>query len=145
MTNQTTTIEEVAQERETYKLAFQTVMKYLDGYSKENDDGSILLGLTFFATDELSEVDIDAFMLIEEGFNDEEEDVLESNFNTTRMNIRNEVKVIESTIEMMAHYAIQVGKESIKANEPDVENYFDYIVEPQEYTDAYIIADGCHH
>lgn len=53
-----------------------------------------------------------------------------------KLNIDNEVKIAESAMELTVRYAFLVGEESIKASASDTENYFDYIIEPQEYTDA---------
>lgn len=65
MNNQTQTMEEVMMEKETYKVAFETVTKYLNEYSKSKDDGGILLDLILYATD-LDDDNIDAFILIEQ-------------------------------------------------------------------------------
>ena len=64
---QTVNLVEVIKERDAYKVAFETITKYLNEYSKYHDDGSILFNLTLFATD-IADEDIDAFMLIQQAF-----------------------------------------------------------------------------
>jgi len=61
-------VKELIKEKDTYKLAFETVIRYLDGYSKYHNDGSIILNLIMNAADDISDDHLEAFSLIEEAF-----------------------------------------------------------------------------
>jgi hypothetical protein len=75
--------EELVNEKNSYKLAFETVTDVLKKYSKETDDGSLILNVIMEAAtmedDGEDSVGLDAFMLIEQALSSEDLVKMEQN------------------------------------------------------------------
>lgn len=65
--------EKIVKERDTYKLGFETVMKFIREYARDTNDGSLLLNLTFASSelDAENDVELEAFLLIEDAIDPE--------------------------------------------------------------------------